>query len=378
MTYDSTAILDTLDSGQSQQEIPFNGLTNAMSVAGLFSVNQSRTYGLSLTLNGGVMPQIAGVLLFVPSSTIALTASTTNYIYVTAGGVLTKATVAPSGWPTLIGGAMALYQLTVGADSITSGTNYLNGVGWTGGVGATGAQGPAGAEIYLQRKSWTQAGNVYECTGEDVTTSANISDDSTPSTATLLDSIPARRLITNNATGSSAQAYSTRNRVFRGNAAGRGGFDETLRFGLDSTYTTNATARSFFGLMDIASAPIGNVEPDTLVNIVGVGAKGGDANLSWISNDGSGTATMTTLGANFPARGTIDAVYEMRLQSSANGTVISATFTRMDTGNVASTTFTTDIPANTQFLGWAGWTNTNSSTTRCGFRFVQHCNLSRY
>ena len=377
MTYDTTATLDTLESSQTQQEIPFNGNANAMSPAALFSFNQPRTHGLSLTLNGGVMPLINGVLLFVPTATISLTASTTNYIYVTAGGVLTKATVAPAGWPTLVGGAMALYQLTVGADAITSGTNYLNGCGWTGGVGATGAQGPAGAEVYLQRKSWTIFGSNYETTGEDVSSAGNLSD-STPSTATLLDSIPASRVLTNASVGASAQVYSTRNRVYCGNAAGRGGFDETLRFGFDSTYTTNASMRSFFGLMDIASAPIGNVEPDTLLNMVGVCAKGGDSNLSWVSNDGSGTATTATLGANFPARGGINVLYEMRLQCAANGSVINATLTRADTGDVATKAFNTDIPANTQFLGWMGWVNSNSVSTSAGFRFMQHCNLSRY
>jgi hypothetical protein len=378
MAYNSTATLDQL-LGRGQDEVTFNGLANALSVAALFSVNQSRTGGLSLVINGGVMPLVGGVRAFVPTTTIALTASATNYIYASVGGVITKTTSPPAGWPALVGGAMALYQLTVGADAITSGTNYLPACGWPGGIGAVGAQGPVGAEIYLQRKRWiiTQKSSEDD-NGLDKTASFNVDAFNGLTTTTFADTVGGHSYITNNTTGASAQLYLNRNFWHRGNAAGRGGFDVSLRFGFESGYSSNATMRSLVGLYDMASAPIGNVEPDTLLNIVGVGARAGDANLSIMHNDGSGTATMSSLGANFPARGSIDVVYELRLQCAANASGIDWSILRADTGDIASGSVSSDIPANTQFLGAAYWVNTGTNTTRCAVRFMHLCGTSRY
>jgi len=44
-----------------------------------------------------------------------------------------------------------------------------------------------------------------------------------------------------------------------------------------------------------------NINPNNIINCIGVGREEGDTNLSMFWNDGAGVATKTPLGANFPA-----------------------------------------------------------------------------
>jgi hypothetical protein len=159
-----------------------------------------------------------------------------------------------------------------------------------------------------------------------------------------------------------------------GNAAGRGGFLFASRFCFESALSP-ANQRSFVGLYP--GGTIGNVEPDTLLNMVGVGAKAGDANLSIMHNDGAGSATMATLGANFPARAT-DNIYELLLQSAANSGVITYTLTDVATGNVATGSLSSDVPANTTFLSCAHWINNGSTASAAAMGVMQFVGETRY
>mgnify|MGYP000365593319 CR=1 FL=1 len=57
-------------------------------------------------------------------------------------------------------------------------------------------------------------------------------------------------------------------------------------------------AALFFGL-DSTMADLGNVDPSTLLNCVGIGKDASDTNLHVIHNDGTGVATKIDLGDNF-------------------------------------------------------------------------------
>lgn len=133
--------------------------------------------------------------------------------------------------------------------------------------------------------------------------------------------------------------------LWRGNAAGRGGFRAEFRFGVD---TTVATTRIGVGL---ATGPLAlNVnDPSATLNCILVGADAADTTLQVMSNDGAGVATKVNLGASFPI--TNDAVYRAVFTATANASSVAYTVTREDSTAVATGTISTDLPSSTTFMG---------------------------
>ena len=133
--------------------------------------------------------------------------------------------------------------------------------------------------------------------------------------------------------------------LWRGNAAGLGGFRAEFRFGVD---TTVATTRIGVGL---ATGPLAlNVnDPSATLNCILVGADAADTTLQVMSNDGAGVATKVNLGASFPI--TNDAVYRAVFTATANASSVAYTVTREDSTAVATGTISTDLPSSTTFMG---------------------------
>lgn len=113
-------------------------------------------------------------------------------------------------------------------------------------------------------------------------------------------------------------------------------------------------ARTFIGMANTA-AVIGNVNPSTLLHIIGVGADSGDANLSIMHNDGSGTATKVDMGAGFPAHSLSADAYELTLTVASNGASVAYSLKNLCTGNTASGTISTDLPAAEKLLAPQLW-----------------------
>jgi hypothetical protein len=135
-----------------------------------------------------------------------------------------------------------------------------------------------------------------------------------------------------------------------GPAAGQGGFFMVSRWG-PATGVATATTRAFFGMRNSTAAPT-DVNPSTLTNICGMGWDAGDANVQFLHNDGSGTATKINLGASFPRPNTDrTAVYEIALFAPP-GTTQSLGYevTDLVSGAVATGTLTTDLPSTTTLL----------------------------
>jgi hypothetical protein len=130
---------------------------------------------------------------------------------------------------------------------------------------------------------------------------------------------------------------------FLGSSAGMGGFHYVCRFG-----TSNASAvtdgRVFMGF-STTSGSLGAVNSSTLLNILGIGYDGGDTNWAMFNNDGSGSATKTDLGVNFPCTTQSVDVYELSMFAPPNSTTVKWAVTRLNTGDFASGTFSSDIPA---------------------------------
>jgi hypothetical protein len=147
--------IDTISQSQSQKEVTANSLFDASSPSFAFGHRISTSAGLTWGYYGGVI-NIAGTPTVIANGTVALTASTTNYIRLNSDGTLSVLTSAPAGWPgPLASSATALYAVVTGAASPTSWTDYRTaqgaGVagspGSTGGTGATGSTGPTRRNI---------------------------------------------------------------------------------------------------------------------------------------------------------------------------------------------------------------------------------------
>jgi hypothetical protein len=376
--YNSPIALDQISESQAGKAATANAILSALAAGALFGVHSAS--GLTVVFYGGNM-SIAGVPTAIADQTISLTANATNYIYATSAGVVTKTTSIPGSWPgPLAAGAIALYSFVTGASTITSGICYLIGLGAAGGAGVTGATGATGSDFASTRKHWTQAvgggSTTISLEGFGTATVTNAAVARTLASTSLRESIPYVGYESAAGAGSSMQVHHPQNWCYLGNATGRGGFNLAMRICMENSLIASpANQRSFFGLF--TPGTIGNVEPDTIINMIGFGAKAGDANLSFIHNDGSGTATMVGLGSSFPARAT-DNVYELLLQSTANSGTVTYQITDVGTGNVASGNTSSDLPSNTTFLTWVMWINNGSTASKASFGFMQIVGETRY
>jgi hypothetical protein len=125
-----------------------------------------------------------------------------------------------------------------------------------------------------------------------------------------------------------------------------GGFWGVMHGGPD-TGANIATHRFFMGLWD-SSAP-SDVNPSTLIRMVGIGYDSGDTEVQFMHNDGAGTATKIALGASFPKPNVASTFgYRLRLFSPP-GTTQSVGYEVMNlqTGVEVSGTVTTDLPETT-------------------------------
>lgn len=123
--------------------------------------------------------------------------------------------------------------------------------------------------------------------------------------------------------------------------------------------TFQATCRMFIGLYSAAS-DIGNVNPSTLLNMVGIGFDSGQTTLRLLRNDGSGAATAVDFGAGFPTTGS-QVLYELILSPEPNGSDIRYRIERLNSGDLAEGVLTTDLPVATQFLTPHFWLNNGTT-----------------
>jgi hypothetical protein len=109
----STSLLDLISSSQASKEVTANALFDACSPAMLFGRRASTTAALTWGYYGGVM-LVDGVLTAIANGTVALSASSTNYVEATRAGVVSKNTTG------FTAGRIPLYKIVTGAATITS------------------------------------------------------------------------------------------------------------------------------------------------------------------------------------------------------------------------------------------------------------------
>lgn len=113
----STITFDSISSSQLQKEVTANAFFDAASPATSFGRRASTTAALTFGYYGATI-LVDGVLTQIANGTVALTASTTNYVETTRAGVVSKNTTS------FTAGQIPLYQIVTGASTITSYTDY--------------------------------------------------------------------------------------------------------------------------------------------------------------------------------------------------------------------------------------------------------------
>lgn len=141
----STTNLPLISASQASKEVTANGLFDASSPSTAWGRNQSTTTGLTWGYLGATYP-VSGTPTQFANGTVALTASTTNYVYLDSSAVVHVTTSMPGSWPgPLAAGAVALYSIVTGASSVLSYTDYRLPVGLQGPGGSTGSTGSTGS-----------------------------------------------------------------------------------------------------------------------------------------------------------------------------------------------------------------------------------------
>jgi hypothetical protein len=146
-------------------------------------------------------------------------------------------------------------------------------------------------------------------------------------------------------------------RLWRGNAPGKGGFKISMLFGLA---VMQAGQRGFFGV-DTSAAAAANVDPLTATTSgkVGVAFNANTGNWNLINNIAGTAPTVLALGAGYPLD--VTTWYELKLWSLPNDLGINYRVINKTTGAVTSGLLTTNIPANTSFMNFYSWMTNNAT-----------------
>lgn len=157
--------------------------------------------------------------------------------------------------------------------------------------------------------------------------------------------------------------------LYRGSDTSSGGFYWRCVWSPQDAATV-AQRRCFVGLIGGTGA-FGNVNPSSKTDVFGVGADSGDADLSIIHNDGSGTATKIAL-TGFDQADTA-AVYDALLWCAAGDSALRYKVIRHKAGGAPTTiegSVSGEIPAATTLLTHYVWVNNGSTAAAATVHFA--------
>lgn len=167
---------------------------------------------------------------------------------------------------------------------------------------------------------------------------------------------------TTTSAGNVGSVRTTTTEVWRGNAAGRGGFYLVTRFGIE---TVGSTMRAFIGLTENIAAPT-NIDPTTSSthSKIGMAINSGSGTWKLINNNGGVAPTVLTLSNNFPINNTD--LFELALFSPSYGSFVGYRITNLSTAAVISGSLTTNLPDSTDFLAIQAWVTNNTTSGAVG------------
>lgn len=174
----------------------------------------------------------------------------------------------------------------------------------------------------------------------------NVGTLSTPAlvSTNLRTSIPRSSLVSAAIANSASETRTAFANVWRGDAAGRGGFFYRARFGL---VTSISTQRLIVGLLSSTGATSTSIDPSTLLNCVFFGNDTADTNYQIMVNDGSGVCSKVDTGF---VKNTANDVFDVTFFAPPNGSTIGWEVTRLNDGITANGLLSADLPVSTTFL----------------------------
>lgn len=212
-----------------------------------------------------------------------------------------------------------------------------------------------------QRKWWwgPSAATTIVTVGTNAATTSGTLSTPTPTNTNLLTSVRRTVLTTAASSAAAARINNTSFEVWRGDAAGLGGFESVFRFGLSATAANN---RVYVGWANTTSA-LSNVDhfTNTSIDRVGMYIDANTGNWNLIHNTSGSAATTIGLGANFPVN-TTD-LLELRLNCEPNASTITYVVKNLSTGNSTSGTLSSNLPTAGNWLAAHTWINTNTGST---------------
>jgi hypothetical protein len=239
------------------------------------------------------------------------------------------------------------------------------------------AKDAQGFEQVLQRAAaFCRVGDVIGTTASLQTLGMSVAAAGTltaapPSTASHLASVQRTHIVSAGGAGSLASISNSGNslqNLWRGNAAGRGGFLYVTRFGLVTMVAGN---RGFWGLWDTPNAP-SNVDPttDTSKARLGVGFNANTGNWQLITNAESvSTPTVVDLGASFALDTT--SIWELGLGCMPNDSTVYYRFRNLTTGAVVAGAITSNMPGSTTFLAAVATMTNNGTASAVTWAFIK-------
>lgn len=236
--------------------------------------------------------------------------------------------------------------------------------------------GPTGGAMMLQPfwgrnkiALWMPQGNGNAITAVGITSPTPSGTTTTRSVATTNFLTSLRRVAAVSAAGAGSIARFSTGGVsqnFIGSGSGMGGFRFVFRWACSDAATVSG-ARTFVGLCPTALA---NVEPSSLLNMIGVGTDAADSTLVMMHNDGAGTATRIALGANFPDHTLSVDAYELALFCAPSASTVDWQVTRLNTGDMASGTISTNLPGGTTLMSPQFARNNNATALAVGIDMI--------
>lgn len=169
--------------------------------------------------------------------------------------------------------------------------------------------------------------------------------------------------------GSSAGLRFAQTYLYRGADASSGGFNARFLFAAADAAPV-ADRRCFVGLIG-SGGVFGNVNPSSKLNCVAIGADSGEADLSIIHNDGSGTANKISLTGW--AQADTAAVYELELWCAPGASNVHYRATKRTAGSapvVLQGAINSELPAANQLLTHYVWVNNGVSTDSATVEFM--------
>jgi len=238
-------------------------------------------------------------------------------------------------------------------------------------------QGPSGLDSPLQPALFA---NYVHFIGTNTTTTftsmggptftavGTVSHPALSATVNLKEGVT-RAIVTSAATANSASELRVaQTMVYRGDAAGFGGWYMRWRFGFGTAVTNQ---RSAVGLWGSTGATATTQSPSALTNCIFIGNDSSDANLQIMHNDGAGNCTKVDLGASFPANSTTN-ILDFDLFAAPNSASVGWRVANLRTGAVASGTITTDLPATTTFLAPHAYMNNGGTAAAVVLDFYRY------